>query len=259
MAQELLVAAGAATIAVSIFVVGDMLRPNSWRHVSDESASTLALDLAKTFFTAVVAFVFVTCWQQNQNAYAHTITESKGLVDTYWASRAMPEPEQALVETRLRAYTDQVIAEEWPMLEHENRLSPATGATLNALRADVVSMRSTDPAVSEARSRALAGIDRVTQARHDRAIDAERGIPEFLYITLLLGAGMVMLNPVLSGMQVTRRSIAMTALLGLVIGGVMLAIHDLERPFSGAIRIPQDAFTYVQSHYEGAVRGPEQP
>lgn len=259
MAQELLVAAGAATIAVSIFVVGDMLRPNSWRHVSDESASTLALDLAKTFFTAVVAFVFVTCWQQNQNAYAHTITESKGLVDTYWASRAMPEPEQALVETRLRAYTDQVLAEEWPMLEHENRLSPATGATLNALRADVVSMRSTDPAVSEARSRALAGIDRVTQARHDRAIDAERRIPEFLYITLLLGAGMVMLNPVLSGMQVTRRSIAMTALLGLVIGGVMLAIHDLERPFSGAIRIPQEAFTYVQSHYEGAVRGPEQP
>ncbi|ASF06937.1 hypothetical protein NBRGN_071_00270 [Nocardia brasiliensis NBRC 14402] len=258
MAQELLVAIGAATIAVSIFVVGDMLRPNTWRHVSDESASTLALDLAKTFFTAVVAFVFVTCWQQNQNAYAHTITESKGLVDTYWAAKAMPEPEQRRLEAQLRAYTDQVIGQEWPMMENENRLSPATGETLNALRADVVSLHSADPAVTEARSRALAGIDRVTQARHDRAIDAERRIPEFLYITLLLGAIMVMLNPVLSGMQVTWRSIAMTALLGLVIGGVLLAIHDLERPFAGAIRIPQDAFTYVQSHYEGTVRGPEQ-
>ncbi|MFE9577675.1 hypothetical protein ACFYO1_14890 [Nocardia sp. NPDC006044] len=256
MAQELLVAICAAAIAVGVLVVGDRVRPKSWRQNSDESSSHLALDLAKTIFTAVLAFVFVACWNQNQNAYNHTITESKGLVDTHLAIHAMPGPDQQRIHDKVLAYTDEVLTTEWPVMERESRLSESTGATLDSLRDAVVSVRSTDPIVIEARSRALAGIDRVTQARHDRAIDASRTIPQFLYIALCFGAALVLLNPVLTGMQVTRRSLAMTALLGIVIGSSLLAIHDLERPFSGVLGIPKNAFTYAQSQYEQGPIGP---
>ncbi|MFI6041431.1 hypothetical protein ACIA8C_07335 [Nocardia sp. NPDC051321] len=256
MAQELLVGICAAVIAVGFLVIGDRVRPKSWRQSSDESSSHLALDLAKTIFTAVLAFVFVACWNQNQNAYNHTITESKGLVDTHLAIHAMPGPDQQRIHDKIIAYTDDVLTKEWPVMERDSRLDESTGKALDALRDAVISVRSQDPVVIEARVRALAGIDRVTQARHDRAIDASRTIPQFLYIALCFGAVLVLLNPVLTGMLVTRRSLAMTALLGVVIGSSLLAIHDLERPFSGALGIPTDAFTYAQSQYEQSTPGP---
>ncbi|WP_194833259.1 DUF4239 domain-containing protein [Nocardia sp. XZ_19_369] len=256
MAQELLVAICAAMIAVAVLVVGDRIRPKSWRQNSDESSSHLALDLAKTIFTAVLAFVFVACWNQNQNAYNHTITESKGLVDTHLAIHALPAPDRDRIHDKVIAYTDQVLTEEWPLMERERRLSPNTEKTLNSLRAAVIAVQSEDPTVVEARTRALTGIDRVTQARHDRAIDVVRNLPQFLYIALCFGAVLVLLNPVLTGMLVTRRSVAMTALLGVIIGSALLAIHDLERPFSGVLGVPTDAFRYAQSQYEPSSDSP---
>jgi hypothetical protein len=256
MAEELLVAISTAMVAVAVFVVGDLIRPRSWRHASDETSHTLVLDLAKTFFTAVVAFVFVTCWQQNQNAHSRTISESKGLVDTYLAAQALPGPDQQWIQAQLRAYTDQVITKEWPMMEQENRLSRSVDDTLDKMRYKVASIQTSDASVAEARGRAMESLDKVAQARHDRAMDVQRRIPRFLYVALILGAVLVLLNPVLSGMHVSRRSLAMTALLGVVLGSVLLAIHDLERPYAGSIKVPTNAFTYAQSQYEYITGGP---
>ncbi|MBF6327748.1 DUF4239 domain-containing protein [Nocardia transvalensis] len=250
MAQELLIAAGAGVAAAVAFVVGDWLRPNSWRQAGDESAGALALDLAKTFFTAVVAFVFVVCWQQHQSAHQHTVTEAKGLVEVYRAAEDLPAPDRQHVQDLVRSYTDQVLTEEWPSMEQQNRLSDSTGETLEALRNAVTSVQATVPAAADARSRALDGLDQATQARHDRALDMEGVIPHFLYVTMWLGAILVVLNPVLTGVQVTRRSVAMTALLGVVIGSTLLAIHNLERPYTGVIDISKDAFVHARSQFQ---------
>ncbi|MFI5776584.1 hypothetical protein [Nocardia sp. NPDC051570] len=250
MAQVLLVAIIAATIAMVAFVVGDRIRPKAWRHAGDEVASTLALDLVKTYFTALVAFVFVLGWQQHNSAHDHTIAEAKGLVETYRAAESFPPQQRQRIQQLVRDYTSGVLDDEWPMMERENRMSPDTAATFETLRRTVVAIHSPDSAVTEARSRALSGIDKTASARQERAIDMERTIPEFLYVALFFGAGMVTLNPVLNGIRLTRRSLAMTALLGVVIGVALLAIHDLERPYTGSIEVPKDAFENAQADFK---------
>ncbi|MFJ4654798.1 hypothetical protein ACIP5Y_26290 [Nocardia sp. NPDC088792] len=247
MTQELLVACCAAAITVVLFLVGDRLRPKSSRRISDESSGTLPLDLAKTFFTAVVAFVFVVCWQAHQSAHDHTVTEAKGLLDTYRAAAVLPTPDQQRIQDQVRNYVGQVLDTEWPMMQHQSRLSDPADSTLLALRGTVASLRSPDSVVTDARSRALAGLDQVAHARHDRALDQNRDIPEFLYITVCFGAALVLLNPALSGIAFTRRSVAMTALLGVVVGSALLALHDMERPYSSVLGISNDAFVYARS------------
>ncbi|MEC3952633.1 hypothetical protein VMT65_06290 [Nocardia sp. CDC153] len=247
MARELLVACGAALIAVVIFLVGDRLRPKSWRRVSDESSGTLPLDLAKTFFTAVVAFVFVICWQQHQSAHDHTVTESKGLLDAYRATEVMPAAERQRVQALLRDYVGQVIDSEWPLMRDQGRLSDTADGTLRTLRDTVVSLRSPDSVVTDARSRALTGLDQVAHARHDRALDQDRDIPVFLYVAVCFGAVLVLLNPVLSGIVFTRRSAVMTALLGIVVGSALLALHEMERPYASVVGVSDDAFVYARS------------
>lgn len=250
MAFEFIFPVAAAVLALTVFVVGDRLRPESWRQTSDEASGTLVLDLIKTFFTAVVAFVVVICWQQYQNAHNHTVAESKALVDTYLAAEGLPDTDRQRVQGLVRAYTEQVVGGEWAVMDAERKLSPVTQDTFDTLRASVTAVSSSDTATSDTRAEALAGLDQVAQARHDRAVDADRGVPRFLYLALFFGTVLLLLSPVLSGLRVTKRSVAMTALLGVVVGAAVLAIHNLDRPFSGGNVVPRDAYEYAQSRFE---------
>ncbi|MEV0033469.1 hypothetical protein [Nocardia sp. NPDC050793] len=245
MALEFLVPVAAAVSALTVFVVGDRLRPQSWRQTSDEESGTLVLDLITTLFTAVVAFVVVICWQQYENANNHTIAESKALVDTYSAAQQLPASDRQRVQSSVRAYTQQVVTGEWSVMDTDHKLSPSTQDTLDTLHADVAALPSDDAAAET-----LAGLDRVAEARHDRAMDASGGVPGFLYLALCFGTILLLLSPVLSGLRVTKRSVAMTVLLGVVVGAAVLAIHNLDRPFSGGNRVPRDAYEYAQSRFE---------
>ncbi|MEV0251702.1 DUF4239 domain-containing protein [Nocardia sp. NPDC050712] len=250
MDQVGFVVLGVALATVALLVLGDRLRPKSWRQTSDESSGTLVLDLIKTLFTAVIAFAFVVCWQQVQTAHSHTVTEAKALVDVYQAAHGLPAPEQQRVRALVRAYTDAVVTQEWPLMDREHRVSRSVGDELDNIRETVSAVRSPDALVTDARSRTLSALERVDQARYERAIDAGRKLPGFLFTALCIGSILVLLSPVLSGMRVTWRSVVMTALLGIVVGAALLTIYGLQRPFSSVIGIPADAFTYARTEFQ---------
>src|SRR5262249_54147095 len=126
MVLELIVAVATAVITMAVFIAGDRIRPKSWQHTSEEAAWAPALDLIKTFFTPVVAFVVVICWQQYQNAHDDTVTEANALIAVYSAAHSLPEPSRAEVRTLVRDYTTQVVDQEWPLMDRDRRLS--TGA-----------------------------------------------------------------------------------------------------------------------------------
>lgn len=161
MARELVVAIGIAALAVLVFVLGDRLRPDSWRQTGDEAAGTLVFDLIKTFFAATVAFVVVICWQQYQTARSYTVAEAKSLVDAYTAAHAMPDPEHHRIQGLVRDYTTQVVDQEWSVMDRDGHLSQKAQETLDVLRDSVDSMRSSDPYVNNLRATALASLDRV--------------------------------------------------------------------------------------------------
>ncbi|MCX4097826.1 DUF4239 domain-containing protein [Nocardia sp. alder85J] len=249
MVQEVIAALVGALISVVVLVAGDRLRPAAWRQSSDEASGALALDVIKTFFTAVVAFIVVICWQQYQNAHNHTVTEAKGLVETYWAAHGMAEPDRDRVQGLVRDYTEQVVGPEWNTMSRNGRLSPAAQSMLDTLRDTVSQQHPVDQAGTDARSAAQAALVKVADARSDRGVDAAQGVPGFLYVALIFGTVLLLFSPVLSGNRVTWRSTLMTALLGVVIASALLQIHNFERPFSHTISVPRDAFEFALARY----------
>ncbi|WP_040692907.1 bestrophin-like domain [Nocardia vinacea] len=239
----------AAIIAVAIFMIGDRLRPKSWVSTDEEAAGSLVLELINTLFLAVVAFVVVICWQEYDNAHNHTIAEAKALVDTYSTAHSMPDPEHRQIQDLVRDYTDQVLTREWPVMQADRRLSQPTQDTFDSLRDAVASVNTTDPDVADLRTSAMASLDAAAEARQDRAMDASYEMPVFLYAALWFGTILLLCTAVLSGVEVTKRSVLMTALLGIVVGSTVLAIYNLDRPFSGGNSVPKDAFEYAMSRY----------
>ncbi|MFI5776345.1 hypothetical protein [Nocardia sp. NPDC051570] len=250
MVLALIVAVVSAAVAVLVFVVGARVWPKKWQRDGHEIARDQVLDLITTFFVAVVAFVVVLCWQQYDNAENHTINEAKGLVATYWIAHSLPEPAHTRIQGLVRQYTQQVLGPEWTLMDREKRLGRLAQETLSELHDAIAAVPVDDPTVADLRGKAFDSVQVVVDARQDRAIDADRDVPEFLVLALYVGTVLVLLSPVLSGIRVSLGSALMIGLLGIVIGSVLLQIHNLERPFSGQTQVPRSAFENAMATYQ---------
>ncbi|MEU7631105.1 DUF4239 domain-containing protein [Nocardia sp. NPDC049220] len=232
--------------AVAVFVLANRLRPRSKRKIEEEGGDGLVLDIINTFFAAVVALVVVIAWQNYDNAHTHTVAEAKALVDVHSAAEELPQTQRDRIQGLVRDYTTQVLEHEWPVMAEKRQLSESTQQTLDALRAEAAALPDTD---DDARSRVKTGLDGVAEARYDRAMDARLSMPGFLYAALWFATALLLLGMVLTGQDITRRNIFTTAVLGVVVGWVILAIYNLDRPFSGGSVVPRDAFELALSRF----------
>ncbi|MEV6070995.1 DUF4239 domain-containing protein [Nocardia sp. NPDC052001] len=255
MALQLGVLVLFAVVAVAVFLVGDRLRPDTWRHSDDEASSTMVLDLVNMFFAAIVAFVVVILWQQYDNSHAHTVSEAKALVSVYEAANDLPMQDRTQIQGLVRDYTEQVVGSEWQVMSKDAKLSQDTQNTLDELRAAVAGLSMADPNVKDIQDKADSALDTVSDARYDRGMDASYRLPTFLYVALWFATGMLLLGTVFSGVVVTRRSTIMTGLFGVVVGAVILAVYQLDRPFAGGNMVSKDAFELALSRYEHIVSG----
>ncbi|MRH92993.1 DUF4239 domain-containing protein [Nocardia sp. SYP-A9097] len=244
-----------AVVAVVVFLVGDRVRPNSWRHSDDEASSAMVLDLVNMFFAAIVAFIVVILWQQYDNSHAHTVTEAKALVAAYEAADDLPDQDRTRVQGLVHDYTARVVGEEWQVMSRDGALSRNTQDTFDDLRAAVSALPTTDPSVKDIQDKLDTGLDAVADARYDRGMDAEYRLPTFLYVALWFGTGMLLLGTVFSGVVVTKRSVIMTGLFGVVVGAVILAVYQLDRPFAGGNTVSKDAYELALSRFEHIVSG----
>lgn len=257
MAKELIlpivVAVLFSVVAVIVFVVGDRVRPVSWQQTDDDDAAhSMVLDLVNMFFAAVVAFAVVIAWQQYDSAHAHTVDESKALIEVHGAAGDFPDAERQKIQNLVTDYTEEVVTGEWSVMNHDGKLSEDAQEKLDKLSDAVAAVQSTEPKVIDARTSALTGLGTVEEARYDRALDAQYRMPPFMYIALWLATAMLLCGTVLSGVVVTRRSLIMTALFGLVVGGVVVAVYQLDRPFSGGNVVSKDAFELALARFEAS-------
>ncbi|GAA5043406.1 bestrophin-like domain [Nocardia callitridis] len=239
-----------AAVAVSALVLTNRLRPKAARGSEEEHDDGIALDIINTFFAAVVALVVVIGWQNYDNARAHTVDESKALTEVYSAADQLPDGQRDQLQGLVREYTARVVDDDWPAMAEKRRLSDATQQTFDELRTAAFALP--DIADDDARANVLTGVDGVEKARYDRALDADLSMPGFLYAALWLGTALLLLGMVLvgSGKPVTRRRMFVTAVLGVVVGWVILAIYNLDRPFAGGSVVPADAFELALTQFQ---------
>ncbi|MBW0271845.1 hypothetical protein ATM97_14665 [Nocardia sp. MH4] len=247
---QLAVLALFVAVAVGIFVLGDRVRPESWRHDDDSGAGSMTLDMVNMFFAAIVAFVVVILWQQFDTSHAHTVSEGKALVNVYESANSMSEPDREKIQGLVTVYTRQVIDEEWQVMDEQRRLSASTQVTLDELRETVDAVPAGTADAKAVQDETATAVAAITDARFDRGLDAGYRLPGFLYLALWFATAMLLFGTVFSGVVVTKRSILMTGLFGLVIGAVILAVYQLDQPFAGGNHVAKDAYELALARFQ---------
>ena len=88
-------------------------------------------------------------------------------------------------------------------------------------------------------------------ARRTRLLEVREGIPDLLWVVLVLGGVITVSFTYLFGLQSNLAHALMVAALTLVICGILFTIGEFNNPFSGVVEIRPEAFKEVLRSFGG--------
>ena len=195
-------------------------------------------------YAVLLAFVVIIAWERFANAEKALVMEAGSAATVYRLAPGLGEAPAAAVRTRLIAYLQSVLDDDWPAMA-TGRPSPVTTRALNSLFDAVVQFRPADLHDADVQQDLLHELDLLTQARRDRLVMAGGTVPGAIWFVLFLGAVLTISFTFFFGTQNVITQSLMTGVLAALIFSAILVIIAIDRPFTGAVVVPQESIRSV--------------
>ncbi len=199
-------------------------------------------------YAVLLGLVVVAAWEQFQTARNTAEREADELAEIFWLGHRLPPAEGHRLQELSRSYARVVVDEEWPMLAR-GESSPRAWDLIDEIRLTVQDLNPDTDAEQVLYDQGLERVHDLADARRDRLVEAREGIPNILWVVLVVGAIVTVGFTYLFGLDDTTTHTLMVGLLALVIGLVLFTIGSLEYPFSGDVRLGPDAFQLVLKRF----------
>jgi hypothetical protein len=121
---------------------------------------------------------------------------------------------------------------------------------LDEIRSEVQDFQPSTPAQLVLYEQGLERVHELADARRERLLDADQGLPDILWVVLIVGGIVVISFTYLFGLDSTLVHVLMVAALALIIGLVLFTVAELDFPFRGDIRIGPVAMEQVLGMFE---------
>ena len=92
--------------------------------------------------------------------------------------------------------------------------------------------------------------DKLTEARRERLMMAEGTVPNAIWLVVLLGAGLTIAFTFFFGTQNVLTQSLMTGVLAALIFSAILVVIAIDRPFTGAVVVPQESIRTVLQEFQ---------
>ncbi len=206
-------------------------------------------------YAVLLALVVIAVWEEHEQAKATAREEANELADVFWLAHSLPEPLGPRIQELARSYAAVVAEEEWELMARGEGSSPEAWALMDEMRLGVQGIEVRTPAEQVLFEHGLERIDALADARRERMVEAEEGIPAVLWAVLVLGGIVTVGFTYLFGLENTWSHRLMVAAVAGLIGLVLSTIGTLEYPFSGGTRIGPEAFELVLNGFETSALG----
>ena len=247
-----LVVIGVCLVAVAGLEVVQRLVPSEKRQQQNDVAGFLYA-VVGVVYAVLLALLVIAVWERYQGARETAESESNAVADIAWLAHRLPEAERHQLQELARSYAQEVVDEEWPLMEQGaegERGTPEAWNLVDDMRATLQELEPVTEAESQLYAEGLDQIDRLGDDRRMRLVAAEEGLPGVLWAVLVFGAVVVIGFTYLFGLQNTWAHRLMVAALTAVIALVLFTIGAMEYPFSGGARIDTGAFELILQRFE---------
>jgi hypothetical protein len=201
-------------------------------------------------YAVLLAFVVIVVWQDYKTAQTNVESEANELAGVYFLASRLPEPERTHVQDLARMYARVVVEEEWPMME-QGQTSPRADSLIRQLRLKLLEFDPRTRGEQVLYERGLTQLHDAVDARRSRLLQVREGIPNLLWVVLVVGGVITVSFTYLFGLKSNVAHALIVAALTLVICGILFTIAEFNNPFSGPVEIRPDAFREVLHSFGG--------
>jgi protein-S-isoprenylcysteine O-methyltransferase Ste14 len=201
-------------------------------------------------YAVVLAFMLIAVWQDYNTAQTNVESEANELAGVYFLASRLPEPERTHVQDLARMYARVVVEEEWPMME-QGQTSPRADSLIRQLRSKLLEFDPRTRGEQVLYERGLTQLHDAVDARRSRLLQVREGIPNLLWVVLVVGGVITVSFTYLFGLKSNVAHALIVAALTLVICGILFTIAEFNNPFSGPVEIRPDAFREVLHSFGG--------
>jgi len=251
-----LVVCGACLAAIVGLTLVQRLVPATIRKEYNDVAGFIYAVLG-VIYAVLLALVVIAVWEDFGRARETTEQEANALAEIFWLAHQLPEPEGLRLQELSHSYAEEVVDEEWPLMEQgrtplmeHTRESTHGWVLIDDIRATLQGYEPRTEAEQELYAEGLDQVQRLADARRMRLVQAEEGLPTVLWVVLIAAGMLVVGFAYFFGMENTGAHALMVVSLAGVIALVLFTIAAMEHPFSGGARVGPEAFELVLNRFE---------
>jgi uncharacterized protein DUF4239 len=252
----ILVVGGVCLAAVGGLELVQRLVPTASRQQHNDVAGFIYAVLG-VVYAVLLALVVIAVWEDFGRARETVEGEANATAEIFWLAHRLPEPERHRVQELARSYAEEVVHEEWPLMEQgqaplmeQGQATPTGWVLIDDIRATLQEVEPNTPAEGALYAEGLDQVEELADARRMRLVAAHEGIPAVLWVVLIFAGVTAVGFTYLFGLESTWAHRLMVVALAGVIGLVLFTIGAMEHPFSGGARIGTGAFDLVLERFE---------
>ena len=253
-----LLVGGVCLLALAGFELVHRLVPASARQQHNDVAGFIYAALG-VIYAVLLALVVIAVWEEYGAASETVEREANAAADIYWLADQLPEDRGTHVQELVRSYAEDVVHEEWPLMEEgreplmtQEEGTPAGWSLIDDIRQEIQGFEARTKSEEQLYAEGLDQLDALSDARRMRLVASEEGIPGVLWTVLIFGGIAAVGFTYLFGLESTWAHRLMVMILAAVIGLVLFTVGAMEYPFSGGARIGPGAFELILERFESS-------
>jgi hypothetical protein len=173
------------SLAAGGLILVQRLVPNEVRRQHNDVAGFIYAVLG-VVYAVLLGLTVVAVWEEWNAAADSADQEASEVAEVFYVADRMPEPEGRRIQELARSYARVVVEEEWPLMR-QGKSSPKAWELLDEIRSGVQDLQPSTPAQLIVYEQALERVHELADARRERLLDADHGLPAILWIILIIG------------------------------------------------------------------------
>ena len=196
-------------------------------------------------YAVVLALVVIAAWEEYRDARQAAVTEASAVLNLARAANGWPAGDREEVESALVAYAGQVVDVEWPAMARGDFGPTTETITVNQIWQALNEADESAATKSASYEVALQQLDNLGEARRNRLLLGQEGLPTSMAVILVIGAVVTVGFAYLFAVANGRLHALMITSLAVLVVLLLLLQFQLGLPFQGVSAIEPTAMELV--------------
>jgi hypothetical protein len=223
------------------------IHPRLTIHPGDSHFIGTMVHTVAVFYGLAVALITIAVWESYSDVTHVVSAEATAIGSLYRDLGGYPEPTRTQTRDQLKAYTEQVIEEAWPLM-HKGQIPRGGVELMNRLQDVMLAFQPTTEAEKIIHAEAFRAFNTLSSARRMRLDAVHTALPSVLWFVVLAGAFIALATPFFFQVQDLRLHTTLVVMLAIFVGLVIFVILALDRPFRGDLGMTPEPYVLIHDH-----------